>query len=181
LSMEQPMQLIKLCGFNSKDQFNLLYRASEDGFSGRDFHLKCEGKANTLTILSGNGYIFGGFSSAKWNKANKNSDPNAFLFSLTNRDNQPCKMEIEKDEQEEAICTFDRCGPCFGYGGYDICTILDPLFGSNEMSTSNLGFSFKHPEYAGYKAQSFLAGQPSFILFEIEVYEKFPSLLDSKK
>ena len=95
LSNQQSIGLIHLCEFNSNDKFKLLYRASKHGFDANDFHSKCDGHANTLTILKANesSFIFGGFTSIAWDVSGQwKSDPNAFLFSLTNKDKKPCKM-----------------------------------------------------------------------------------------
>jgi hypothetical protein len=95
LSDKQPSELIQLCGFSSGEKWTLLYRGSRDGFGARDFHSKCDGHSKTLTIVkvSGTSYIFGGFTSINWDcSSGFKSDPNAFLFSLTNKHNQPSKM-----------------------------------------------------------------------------------------
>ena len=62
LSGNQPSELIKLCEFSLKDKWTLLYRGTRDGFGANDFHSKCDGNSNTLTILKAHGssYIFGG-------------------------------------------------------------------------------------------------------------------------
>ena len=69
LTGQQPIQLIKLCEFDLKAQFKLLYRASETGFLSSQFHSKCDYIPNTLTILKANGFIFGGFTSVTWDGA----------------------------------------------------------------------------------------------------------------
>ena len=71
LTGQQPLELIKLCGFDLKAQFNLLYRASEHGFQSSQFHSKCDGKGNILTILKANGFIFGGFTSVIWDSSSQ--------------------------------------------------------------------------------------------------------------
>ena len=39
----------------------LIYRASRDGFGADEFHSKCDGKRDTLSIIqTTNGYVFGG-------------------------------------------------------------------------------------------------------------------------
>jgi hypothetical protein len=44
-----------------------LWRGSRDGFRARNFHSRCDGHANTLTvILDTDGNIFGGFSPLEW-------------------------------------------------------------------------------------------------------------------
>jgi hypothetical protein len=47
--------------------FNLLWRDSRDGFTAGQFHLRCDGQANTLTLISDtDGNVFGGFTPVKW-------------------------------------------------------------------------------------------------------------------
>jgi hypothetical protein len=44
-------------------QFSLLWRGSRDGFGAEAFHDRCDGHANTLTIIQDtDGHIFGGFT-----------------------------------------------------------------------------------------------------------------------
>jgi hypothetical protein len=92
--VKQCLELIDLCDFSPNDKWSLLYRGTRDGFGSRVFHSRCDGHSNTLTVLKAkqSSYIFGGFTMAKWESSPKGklkSDPNAFLFSLTNKDNQP--------------------------------------------------------------------------------------------
>jgi hypothetical protein len=65
---QQSFDLIKLCEFSPNDKFTLLYRGTRDGFGSNDFHSKCDGHSNTLTILKAeqSSYIFGGFALVKW-------------------------------------------------------------------------------------------------------------------
>jgi len=105
-----------------------------------------------------------------WNGSNQyKSDPNAFIFSLTNQDNRPCKMITTKPSQ--SIYCQPGSGPTFG-GGNDIVIFNN----ANEAlkSWSNLGYTYKHPCYVHgtSKADSFLAGSFRFQLSEIEVYQK---------
>ena len=87
LTEKQSSELIKLCEFNWGDKFKLFYRASEHGFGSNAIHSKCDDKRKTLTIFKGNGFIFGGFTSTSWDSSGQyKSDPNAFLFSLTNKE-----------------------------------------------------------------------------------------------
>ena len=178
LKGQQPLKLIKLCEFDLQDTFKLLYRASEHGFDANNFHSKCDGKANTLTIFKASecSFIFGGFTSATWIGSGQwKSDPNAFLFSLTNKDNQPCKMNIDPNQHQYAIYGQFGFGPSFGvnYGhGNDI--FIASNANANSDSLSNLGSSYKHAQYASgtNEARSFLAGSHKFKLSEIEVYQK---------
>jgi hypothetical protein len=50
-----------------KRSFTLLWRGSRDGFKAKQFHHRCDGNPNTLTvILDTNGKIFGGFTPVEW-------------------------------------------------------------------------------------------------------------------
>jgi len=168
----QITELIDLCEFSPNDKWSLLYRGTRDGFGSSDFHAKCDGHSNTLTILKakGSSYVFGGFTSVSWDDSSEwNSDPNAFIFSLTNKDNQPLKMNINPNEHDYAICCDSKYGPIFGN---------DINIGNNAntaiKSYSDLGCTYKHPQYAYEtdEAETFLAGSYRFQLDEMEVYQK---------
>jgi hypothetical protein len=170
LSANQPFILINVCEFNFGDKWILLYRGSRDGFGANEFHFKCDGKSSTLTIVKTKkfGYVFGGFTSIPWHSLGQwESDPNAFLFSLVNKDRQPCKM-ITTNPSDSIYCDGDGFGPVFG--DIDLCIIGD----SNILkeSSTRLNKTFKLPEYAKTDASEFLAGEYNFLLTEIEVYQK---------
>ncbi len=56
-------ELMFLCEFQNTQKWNLIYRASQDGFEAANFHSKCDNKPNTLVIIkSENGNIFGGYT-----------------------------------------------------------------------------------------------------------------------
>ena len=170
LTRKQAIQLIKLCQFDSKDKFKLLYRGTKDGFGSDQFHSKCDNTVNTLTILKANGFIFGGFTTEKWDNSRQyQHDVKAFLFSLTNKDNQPCKMN-NTSYGSNAIYCDSNYGPTFGYGDLAIGSYSNLKINSY----SKLGSCYKHPVYAfeSKEADSFLAGAYEFQLSEIEVYQK---------
>jgi hypothetical protein len=117
-TLEQQMELIKLCEFDIRDSFRLIYRGSEHGFGAHNFHTKSNIIENTFIVIKAceTNFIFGGFNSIKWSQAISyyKSDPTAFLFSLTNKDNQPCKMKIDSSKQDMAIYYSFEHGPIFG-------------------------------------------------------------------
>ena len=47
----QMSELIDLCEFSPNNKWSLLYRGTRDGFGSDDFHSKCDGHSNTLTLL----------------------------------------------------------------------------------------------------------------------------------
>ena len=80
-------------------------------------------------------------------------------------------MKINPNEHKYAIYCFQKYGPTFGVGhGVYISSNANKTNGSY----SNLGSSYKHPQYAygTNEAKSFLAGSVNFVLSEIEVYQK---------
>jgi hypothetical protein len=173
LTRNQPKELIRLCEFSPNAKWSLLYRGTRDGFGAQDFHSKCDNKSPTLSIFKAHecSYIFGGFASVSFNGPETwKSDPNAFLFSLTNKDNKPLKMKIDPNKHSEAIQRNLSYGPIFGR-----CDIAIANNANTSMeSRSRLGSVYKHPQYAfgTNEAQSFLAGSYKFRFDEIEVYQK---------
>jgi hypothetical protein len=174
LTGQQPFELMKLCEFRPEDKFNLLYRASRDGFDSNDFHSKCDGHPNTLSIFkaSGSSFIFGGFTSEAWESSLPGiwkSDPEAFLFSLTNKDKKPCKLKIKADKYQFAINCGSGYGPIFGMGDIQISTNPN----TSKLSSSNLGKIYKHSQYIQYsnEAESFFAGSYFYQLIDFEVYQ----------
>jgi hypothetical protein len=86
-------------------QFTLLWRGSCDGFPAGDFHRRCDGHPNTLTlILDTDWCIFGGFTPLEWDQSVSNgkcdkesncwkADPSqkSFIFTLKNPHNVPAR------------------------------------------------------------------------------------------
>ena len=182
LSFTQSLELIQLCEFSSEQKWRLIYRGSQHGFKAKDFHENCDGKADTLTLIrsSGCSNIFGGYTYVTWDSISKNkADVDAFIFSLTNKDNQSYKIKV--NDSNKAIYCNSNWGPV--YGGSinpagnriirgdirvtDNCNL-------NEESASFLSDNYKHPKYlyGTIEAASFLAGSPKFKVDEIEVYQK---------
>jgi hypothetical protein len=101
-----------------KKCFNLLWRGTRDGFTAREFHRRCDGRANTLTvILDTDGNVFGGFTPVEWESRLWNwksgKDDNcwkgddslrSFLFTLRNPHGvPPRKLALKKEEKGKAI------------------------------------------------------------------------------
>jgi hypothetical protein len=176
LTDQQSIDLIRLCEFSHSEKWTVLYRATRDGFGSDDFHSKCDGHFNTLTLFRAKQtkFIFGGFTAVAWESPTDSKweyDRNAFIFSLTNKDNQPVKMKIHSNSHEYAILCYSKFGPIFG-GGPDI--FIADNAKTTTGSYSHLGFAYPHPQYAfeTNEAMTFLAGSFEFQLDEIEVYQK---------
>jgi hypothetical protein len=171
LTHRNQRDLIKLCQFNQDTKWKLIYRGSEHGFSAKRFHEKCDSFSNTLTLIKTiDGYIFGGYASEAWHSNNGYvNDPQAFIFSLINSKNSPILIKCSYNEY--AFSCNSNNGPTFG-GGCDI--FISDNSNVNTLSYSNLGYSYKHPDFVldSIEAQTFLANSKHFQTSEIEVFHK---------
>jgi hypothetical protein len=128
-------------GFRGK-RFILVWRWTRDGCWASDFHTRCDGHPNTVSvILDTAGNVFGGFTPLRWESATGHCpDPslNSFLFSLMNPHGIVArKFALIQDRVEEAIYCHPSYGPTFGRG-HDI-HVRD---GSCWGSYTHLGSSF---------------------------------------
>jgi hypothetical protein len=147
--------------------WSLIYQASIDGFDASSFHSKCDRALNTLIVIkTTNSYIFGGYTEADWSGKGWKNDPNAFLFSLTNKENKFLKIYCNRTLK--AIYANSNTGPIFG--SFDI--FVSDNSNLNKKSTSNLGNHFKHPNFRddSKETKTFLAGSEKFTVEELEVY-----------
>ena len=170
--------LTRLCQIPSGSEWNLTYRSTEHGFGFDEFHLKCADQKNCLTIVkSQNGNVFGGYIDGAWNKKNTwMRNENAYLFSLINKDTNSLKIKCSVPEKA-AGGARDKHIQYYGSsqvrgGGVDLALSSDSNV--NTGSYSNLGNTYKHPDYSlgSSQAQQFLAGSKRFKTLEIEVYFK---------
>ena len=168
LNAGQSRELVHLCKFSFNSKWRLVYKGSLHGFGASDFHANCDDIAKTLTIVkSTESCIFGGYTSVVWDGTScYKNDPNAFIFSLVNKKNQPIRIQCSSTY---SVFCFSTCGPTFGDGN-DLYIANNP--NTSMASHSKLSKAYKHPlyPYESSEAQSFLAGSLSFQVKEIEVY-----------
>jgi hypothetical protein len=103
-------------------RWTLLWRGSRDGFGAVEFHSRCDGHPNTLTvILDTKGNIFGGFTSVKWESDGDGKDKGddslqSFLFTLKNPHSvSPRKFALRREQKQHAIYCCSASGPVFGF------------------------------------------------------------------
>ena len=170
-------QLNNLCGFslNQKCGWILKYRASRDGFDSNDFHKKCDGIRNTLTVIKAtSGNIFGGFTEKAWESSGSYvNDHQAFIFSLINKENNHFIINCPNNG-ERAIGCYSNLGPVFGYGNSSDDIRIVTNSNINFESKADFGCIYKHPDYSfeSDKAKNILAGSLKFQTVEIEVFTK---------
>ena len=173
--MESYLQrkLIELCEFPKDNKWELKYRGTRDGLNAADFHSRCDGIANTLTVVKAtSGNIFGGFAEKAWHSKNRwIADPKAFIFSLVNKEVDAFKA-IVSNEGKHAIYGSAKNGP--GFGGDDKYIRDLCIFGKDERNFSRFGHSYQHDRYPKdtIKANTILVGSINFQVQEIEVFVK---------
>jgi hypothetical protein len=154
-----------------KNQFTLLWRGSRDGFGCGEFHRRCDGHPNTLTvILDTKGNIFGGFTPVEWElpcNSYYKADPSlkSFLFTLKNPHNVPARrFALNTEEKNKAIEYNSGWGPHFG--DIYVSGNCNTHTGSH---TVNFGYSYTND--TGLDGDTFFAGSRGFQVKEIEVFE----------
>ena len=177
LTHKNQRDLSKMLPFKDA-KWKLMYRATLDGFSAKNFHEKCDGVKKTLTVIkSQQGFIFGGYTDEAWSsKYASVNDTNAFLFSLLNPSNSP--IVIKCNHLENAIYCNPNNLSIFG-GIYDFKEYQNDLFiadnsNLNANSYSNLGHSYTHHlfKYESPEAGTFFNGTKYFQTNEIEVFQR---------
>jgi hypothetical protein len=152
---------------------SLLWRGSRDGFSAADFHSRCDGRPNTLTlILDRKGNIFGGFTPAAWESPRRrwiykrDCSFRSFLFTLKNPHNLSPRRFRLKDEQRAIYCC-GACGPVFGHG-YDLF-VADNCYTTAHSHSGFFGASYEND--SGIPAEALFTDSHFFVVQEIEVFE----------
>jgi hypothetical protein len=151
--------------------FNLLWRGSRDGFEAKVFHRRCDGHANTLTIiLDTDGNIFGGFTPVEWESPQNaqfkaDLSRKSFIFTLRNPHNvQERKFALMAEKQEEAIYCKSDSGPRF----WDI--EIEECCNENKNSSA-CSFGHSYANDTGLDSDKFFTGSLRFQVKDIEVFE----------
>jgi len=145
-------------------KFNLIYRATRDGFGAEAFHAKCDEYQGTLTVIkSKEGHLFGGFTSQSWEGTWYKEDPAAFLFTFTNPHHIPPTKYSINDASLAVFCHPSYC-PTFGRG-HDVRVSSS----SNQDGYSSTSFPSSFIDSTG-KGKATFAGAQNFSTVEIEVY-----------
>jgi hypothetical protein len=132
--------------------FDLLYSGKRDGYSGEEFHKRCDGKRNTLTLY----HVFGAKDSTKWIKLAaftedvwdsesglKKGDGKCWMAILESSSDNGPELLNHSETAKTINCKADL-GPSFGDGDISIS-------GTNfTQSSINLGKSFSSPNMHGF-------------------------------
>ena len=158
ISEKEDIKLLKNWISNDKNlELKLIYRATRDGDTEKDFHKKCDNIYPTISILkTPKGYIFGGYTTILFNNPNNRDidlkDESAFVFSL-NR-----KKKFVTQDKKVSICLRPGYLIVFGNGSNSIQIENNALkseghwsnpsgsYGSNLNLTENKNFSIQEFE-----------------------------------
>jgi hypothetical protein len=160
-------------------RFEILWRGSRDGFKAKEFHRRCDGRPNTLTvILDTEGNIFGGFTPVEWesrvwdgkyreesNCWKADDSRKGFVFTLKNPHSIPARrLALKAEKKQRAICCNSRCGPVFGR---DVA--VSDNCNANTDSRTCLGITYTND--TGRDGSVVFTGSENFQVKEIEVFE----------
>ena len=140
-------------------EYNLIYRASENGDSAKIFHEKCKEENNLILIKINDDIKFGIYTKENWDGENiYKKDNDAFCFCL----NKNKIYEVEKDKN--AILCDNNMGPCFGN---KLIQIYDKFLekGGKCYHKENCGFTGIEDDF------EITNGIEEFIIEELEVYK----------
>ena len=174
LSIDHQMQLNDFYG-NPKEKWELIYKATRDGFRAEDFHLCSDSKGPTVTIIqakNGN-YLFGGYTKIPWTgDTYYKRDPAAFVFTLTNPNGIPPTKFSQKGDHSYSICHGQNCGPIFGGAAEenDMREDLRICTEANQNDRSKSEFPIAYIDTTG-KGATLFTGTKNFMVAEIEVYK----------
>eukprot|EP01105_Mastigella_eilhardi_P022118 TRINITY_DN5421_c0_g2_i1.p1 TRINITY_DN5421_c0_g2~~TRINITY_DN5421_c0_g2_i1.p1 ORF type:complete len:192 (-),score=34.26 TRINITY_DN5421_c0_g2_i1:186-689(-) len=106
-------------------QWCLLWRGSKHGFAAEEFHDRCDGHTNTVTVVRNNhNYVLGGYTPLAWvSRTNWETGcgGRTLVFSLL-RKGAPADTFIRCTDHRHCIASNTSYGPCFhGCGSLVLC------------------------------------------------------------
>ena len=119
LSVKDRQQLSKWIG--GRQNFTLLFKASQDGCAAPTFHAKCDNKGATVTVCyNTDECVFGGYNPLSWNSTSAyTTHNNAFLFKLKFKGINAPKQYPVIPNNANGMYNDQNYGPTFG-GGHDM-------------------------------------------------------------
>ncbi|XP_078350503.1 uncharacterized protein LOC144635272 [Oculina patagonica] len=167
LTNEEHRSVLKSWLHRHDGKWHILFRASQDTLSSRDgFHLTCDNKGPTVTIVKSGNNVFGGFTEVSWTRRGGwTCSFDAFLFSMVNPQGLgPTKMPIKNQHQQTAIYSDRSYGPTFGEG---LDLYISKYIDTDNSSRSNLGDTYKCPQG---QQSTFFTGGRNFTVTDYEVF-----------
>jgi len=149
-----------------KKRWKLMFRGSKHGFTGAQFHAKCDNKGGpTVCIIeSSMNHVFGGYTTIPWTSSNNYaSDTNSFIFLVrASKNTSPRSGKWKVTQTQYSVYHGSSYGPAFG-GGYD-------FYLANGCNTNNSSYANAGHSYACPKNNALLAGQYNFMVKDFELF-----------
>jgi hypothetical protein len=130
-------------------RFSLLWRSGRDGFRASQFRFRCDGHANTRTvILDTKGNIFDGYTPVAWESSSHwkykgDESQKSFLFTLKNSQSMAARrFALKAEDKHQAIGCISECGPYF----YDIAVSNNP---TTDTNSATYGFGNFYTNHTG--------------------------------
>jgi hypothetical protein len=147
-------------------EWRLLYRASEHNYNATQFHLQCDNKGATLTLVKAtNGRFAAGYAGVSWDRLRDGmpSNPTGFIAQITSDVGQENSLVKFSARHGSTILSMDRHGPSFSNG-----FVISDKCNNNENSYSDpYGIFFN--ENGGTSMD--LLGSVDFRVDEYEVFQ----------
>ncbi|CAI2163728.1 17507_t:CDS:2 [Funneliformis geosporum] len=128
--------------------FNLLYRASRDGFQAQKFHEMCDYKGATIMIakMKNEDALIGGYNPFDWKPYTSYQNiggswketGDSFLFSFASKNSRNGNI-ARVTNKIHAVSYVTKYGPCFG-GGWDLAIEKDLIISYKASSYSGNNF-----------------------------------------
>jgi hypothetical protein len=121
-------------------KLTLLFRASEHGFRGREFHRLCDGKGPTIAVVMAmNGRMAAAYSGVDWGENGRIPNPQGFLASIVDDPGEIGGYSLQKYAANDHayVFSYPPRGPWFG----------DSLYIADRCSENENSYSFLGPEY----------------------------------
>jgi hypothetical protein len=149
-------------------RFELLYRGSRDGFKIAEFHRRCDGRRDTITVIeSKGGNVFGGHTPLPWSSSagyQTDSSLKTFLFTLKNPHGiSPRKFMVKNGGVKAIYCTGDR----LAFGAEHSLCIWDNC---TERTDNHVHFGNSFENDTGLNPPTLLNGTETFAVQEIEIF-----------
>ncbi|KAF9950095.1 hypothetical protein BGZ72_008172 [Mortierella alpina] len=156
----------------NQPKLTLQFRATRDGFDATNFHMACDQRGPTLTVVRAeNGAVFGGYNSSSWS-----SHPSGvystsrvnFLFTLKSREHPTRENAVFGIKGDGNAAAYNKAdyGPTFGVGhdlflasncnltGQSSSTMPSSYNGNGASATALTGsFYFRVQEYEVFLVQ----------------------------
>ena len=160
-----------LSWLKNKTNWQLIYKASRDGFRAADFHRCCDEEVETVSAIhTTDGYLFGGYTDIPWTSAGGlyKQSPRSFLFAFRSSSQGNRAVKAYVVDSSKSVYHNPDYGCVFG-GGNNICIADSSNINSSSYSNWESGQFYPFP--SGVTANKhWLVGQQYFQTQDIEVF-----------